>query len=519
MRRTAVLLALVSTLAPACKGADNTKIVVAVWSDLAVQADLDSVRIEVAGTGSKTLPITAASPFGQATLVAKLELVPLGAKNETFTVTATGLRSGNEVVAQTASVSFVAGQSLLLKLFLAGTCKKMKCSGNYTCAAGACDRPIAVPNLPAYDTSGPLSPPDAGAGGNGGTGGRSGMSGSGGASGGVGGTIGSGGVLGTGGIVDTGGSQGPGGAGGSAGGRGGTVASGGVVATGGIVGMGGASGEVSGTIGSGGLVGTGGIVGSGGVGPGGAGGSAGGSGGTVASGGVVGTGGTGTGGSGGAAASGGGAASGGVVATGGIVGTGGVGTGGNTAACQESATQCSDDGLQTCANGQWGVAVACSTGLVCERCQPAACLDPTWAEWPMPNDQVDVTAGAPNLESYTDNKDGTVTDNITGLMWQQAVSSTTTYTWSQTVAYCPNLALAGHSDWRLPLRIELVSIVDFGVTSGATINAAYFPSTPASGFWSSSPLAGSSSYAWGVNFDYGDTSGGVSGSRYVRCVR
>ena len=163
MRRTAVLLALVSTLASACKGADNTKIVVAVWSDLAVQADLDSVRIDVAGTGSKTLPITAASPSGQATLVAKLELVPLGAKNETFTVTATGLRSGNEVVAQTASVSFVPGQSLLLKLFLAGNCKPMKCSGNYTCAAGACDRPIAVPNLPPYNPGVPLSPPDAGA--------------------------------------------------------------------------------------------------------------------------------------------------------------------------------------------------------------------------------------------------------------------------------------------------------------------------------------------------------------------
>jgi len=30
-----------------------------------------------------------------------------------------------------------------------------------------------------------------------------------------------------------------------------------------------------------------------------------------------------------------------------------------------------------------------------------------WAGWPMPNDQADVTAGAPNLESYADNGDGT----------------------------------------------------------------------------------------------------------------
>jgi hypothetical protein len=498
MRRTAVLLALVSTLAPACKGADNTKIVVAVWSDLAVPDDLDNVRIEVTGTGtgSKTLPITAASPSGQATLVAILELVPLGPKNENFTVTATGLRKQNEVVAQTASVSFVAGQSLLLKLFLYGNCRGPKCSGNYTCAAGACNQPIAVSNLPAYDPSVPLSPPDAGVGGNGGTGGSAGMSGSGGASIGVGGTIGSGGVTATGGIVGAGGN------GGTSGGVGGTIGSGGVTATGGIVGSGGNGGTssgVGGMIGSGGVTATGGIVGSGGVGTGGAGGSAGGRGGTVASGGVV--------------------ATGGIVGTGGA-GVGGAGGGGSTAVCQESATRCSDYGLQTCTNGQWGAAVACSTGLVCERCPPATCADPTWAEWPMPNDQADVTAGAPNLESYTDNKDGTVTDNLTGLMWQQTAVPTGTFTWSQAFAYCPNLTLAGHSDWRLPSRIELVSIVDFGVTSGATINATYFPSTPASYFLSSSPLAGSSSLAWYVDFFNGNAlSGGVSDALYVRCVR
>jgi hypothetical protein len=138
----------------------------------------------------------------------------------------------------------------------------------------------------------------------------------------------------------------------------------------------------------------------------------------------------------------------------------------------------------------------------------------------MPNDQVDVTAGAPNLESYTDNHDGTVTDNVTGLMWQQAVS-TPTYTWAQAVVHCPTLTLAGHSDWRLPSRIELVSIVDFGVTSGATINATYFPSTPTDWFWSSSPVAGSPSNAWYVYFVNGGAYGrDVSGTYYgVRCVR
>jgi hypothetical protein len=171
------------------------------------------------------------------------------------------------------------------------------------------------------------------------------------------------------------------------------------------------------------------------------------------------------------------------------------------------------------ANGcnAYPTASTCSAGLVCERYAPAACLDPNWAEWPMPNSQADVTAGAPNLESYTDNGDGTVTDNLTGLMWQQAVP-TTTYTWANAATYCSTtLTLASHSDWRLPSVVELTSIVDFG--SSPAVNSTYFPSTPASWFWSSCPEAGFSSY-WGIDFSSGHTlPQTASNGSYVRCVR
>ncbi len=142
----------------------------------------------------------------------------------------------------------------------------------------------------------------------------------------------------------------------------------------------------------------------------------------------------------------------------------------------------------------------------------------------MPNGPVDVAAGAPNPESYTDNGDGTVTDNVTGLMWQQEVPGT--YTWEGAMAYCPKLTLANHSGWRLPSLIELVSIVDPSVQN-PSINSTVFPHTPATYFWSSTPLPGWTESgwfgpAWFVYFVHGGTNFpnyNKPYTYYVRCVR
>ena len=132
----------------------------------------------------------------------------------------------------------------------------------------------------------------------------------------------------------------------------------------------------------------------------------------------------------------------------------------------------------------------------------------------MPNADVDVAAGAPNAASYTDNGDMTVTDDVTGLMWQKAAAPGT-YAQAMAVAYCPTLTVGGHRDWRLPTIIELVSLVDVG-SSDASINEV-FPSTSPNIFWSSSPVP-LTTYGWIVS--NGSTISNGSALKYsVRCVR
>ena len=71
--------------------------------------------------------------------------------------------------------------------------------------------------------------------------------------------------------------------------------------------------------------------------------------------------------------------------------------------------------------------------------------------------------------SYTDNGDGTVTDNITGLMWRQSpdrngdgvINAEDKLTYDEASASASNMTLAGYSDWRLPTIKELYSLILF----------------------------------------------------------
>ncbi|TET38439.1 MAG: DUF1566 domain-containing protein [Planctomycetota bacterium] len=65
-----------------------------------------------------------------------------------------------------------------------------------------------------------------------------------------------------------------------------------------------------------------------------------------------------------------------------------------------------------------------------------------------------------NEPKYRDNKDGTVTDLNTGLIWQKTPDFKKRNQ-DDAEKYCENLKLAGKDDWRLPSIKELFSIADF----------------------------------------------------------
>jgi hypothetical protein len=121
--------------------------------------------------------------------------------------------------------------------------------------------------------------------------------------------------------------------------------------------------------------------------------------------------------------------------------------------------------------------------------------------------------------NYTDNGDGTVTDVSTGLMWQQDDSSES-MNWEEALAYCDGLNLGGYTDWRLPNKKELRSLVDYSRYNPA-INSTYFPNTnTASWYWSSTTSASGTSLAWIMDFNGGyDSNDFRDDYSYARAVR
>ncbi len=122
---------------------------------------------------------------------------------------------------------------------------------------------------------------------------------------------------------------------------------------------------------------------------------------------------------------------------------------------------------------------------------------------------------------YKDNGNGTITDKITGLIWEKKSDDdsihdmNTFYTWTEAfeihVATLNDMNFAKRHDWRLPNAKELQTIVDYentdpavdpafnnGCIPGATVLTG--SCTPAFGYWSSSTYGFNPTSAWLVFF-------------------
>ena len=108
---------------------------------------------------------------------------------------------------------------------------------------------------------------------------------------------------------------------------------------------------------------------------------------------------------------------------------------------------------------------------------------------------------------------GAVADSLTGLEWQQAASGA--MTWVEGTDACRMVRLGGHDDWRLPNRLELLSLVDYGRFDPAGDDGA-FPDAVGM-FWSSSQ---ESTNVWVVEFADGKPFPSAKDSlQRARCVR
>lgn len=114
---------------------------------------------------------------------------------------------------------------------------------------------------------------------------------------------------------------------------------------------------------------------------------------------------------------------------------------------------------------------------------------------------------APDSRYTIDSTIVVVTDLATGLMWKRCsegqggascTGTATTHTWTQALTLANTATHAGYSDWRLPNREELRSLVETGC-HGPSINTMAFPATREL-YWSSTSHAPSVSFAWTVLF-------------------
>ncbi|NGZ07104.1 MAG: DUF1566 domain-containing protein [Magnetococcales bacterium] len=114
---------------------------------------------------------------------------------------------------------------------------------------------------------------------------------------------------------------------------------------------------------------------------------------------------------------------------------------------------------------------------------------------------------------FVDLGDGTITDQLTGLTWMKNANCWGSQNWANALAKvaglntgiesCSGYTTGTHTDWRLPNRKELRSLIDYGRTEPALPVSHPFLGVNSYTFWSSTTSAVNTDSAWYVNLPYG----------------
>ena len=137
---------------------------------------------------------------------------------------------------------------------------------------------------------------------------------------------------------------------------------------------------------------------------------------------------------------------------------------------------------------------------------------------------------------FTDNSNGTLTDNMTGLIWlKNANCANATRNWVtalndvwdlndlgwMNLHNCGDTSNGGshQTDWRLPNLRELESLIDYGQLNPALPSGHPFTGVQSGYYWSGTTVAGSASIAWLMHSSGGVTVVDKTFSYYVWPVR
>ena len=151
-----------------------------------------------------------------------------------------------------------------------------------------------------------------------------------------------------------------------------------------------------------------------------------------------------------------------------------------------------------------------------EKTGQTTCYDTTWLEIPCSGTGQDgeLQKGVPwPNPRFSDNLDGTVTDNLTKLIWLKNADCFGLQEWSVALTNCNTLASgsceltddSSVGDWRLPNIKELQSLTDYGKYAPALPAgySSYFTNVRSGGYWSSTTNVAAPAHAWSVDLNQG----------------